>query len=70
MAQRAERTKSDSRVRTEAQPKAEPAEDHAPILRTATEARQGEVILGRKARWIWVGTCIVLVLMLLILGPW
>ena len=24
------------------------------IVRTATEARQGEVVLGRRGRWVWI----------------
>jgi hypothetical protein len=29
------------------------SEEH--IVRTATEARQGEIILGRRGRWVWIG---------------
>ena len=24
------------------------------IVRTATEARQGEIVLGRRGRWVWI----------------
>lgn len=24
------------------------------IVRTATEARQGEIVLGRGGRWVWI----------------
>lgn len=36
-----------------------------PVSRTATEARQGEIILGRRGRWIWIGAFAVLILLLL-----
>jgi hypothetical protein len=35
------------------------------IVRTATEARQGEIILGRYGRWIWIGSFAALVILLL-----
>jgi hypothetical protein len=41
-----------------------PADDR--IVRTATEARQGEIILGRYGRWIWIGAFAALLLLLLI----
>jgi hypothetical protein len=37
-------------------PKAGPPPPHeARITRTATEARQGEIVLGRFGRWLWLG---------------
>jgi hypothetical protein len=38
------------------------------IERTATEARQGEIILGRYGHWIWIGSFVALLLLLLIFG--
>ena len=38
------------------------------IVRTATEARQGEIILGRYGRWIWIGAFAVLLLLILVFG--
>jgi hypothetical protein len=35
------------------------------IVRTATEARQGEIILGRYGRWIWISSFVALVILLL-----
>jgi hypothetical protein len=43
-----------------------PAEDR--IVRTATEARQGEIILGRYGRWIWIGAFVALLLLVLLFG--
>ena len=40
------------------------------IVRTATEARQGEIILGRWGRWIWIGSFALLVILILALGLW
>ena len=39
-----------------------------PVSRSATEARQGEIILGRYGRWVWIGTFVVLVLLVLLFG--
>ncbi len=36
-------------------PQSGPAPHEARITRTATEARQGEIVLGRWGRWIWLG---------------
>jgi len=33
------------------------------ITRTATEARQGEIILGPRARWVWIIALAVLVVL-------
>lgn len=40
------------------------------IVRTAEEARQGEIILGRRGRWIWIGSFALLALLVVILGFW
>jgi uncharacterized membrane protein len=67
--------------RTDEAPRAEPAAaepspvsadaarpDAPPrIRRTATEARQGEIILGRYGRYIWIGSFVILLLMMIIL---
>ena len=37
------------------QRRAESRRSARPITRTATEARQGEIILGPRGRWIWIG---------------
>ena len=39
-------------------------------MRTATEARQGEIIPGRWGRWIWIGSFALLVILILALGLW
>lgn len=36
-----------------------------PVSRSANEARQGEIVLGRYGRWIWIGAFAALVLLLL-----
>ncbi len=36
--------------------------------RTATEARQGEIILGRRGRWVWIVCFALIVLLLLLTG--
>ena len=38
------------------------------IVRTATEARQGEIVLGRYGRWVWIGAFVALLILLLIFG--
>jgi hypothetical protein len=35
------------------------------IVRIATEARQGEIILGSYGRWIWIGSFAALAILLL-----
>ena len=40
------------------------------IVRTATEARQGEIILGKWGRAIWIGSFALLALSILVLGFW
>lgn len=37
-----------------------------PVSRTANEARQGEIILGRYGRWIWIGAFAALLGLLLV----
>ncbi|HSC26593.1 MAG TPA: hypothetical protein VLD67_04925 [Vicinamibacterales bacterium] len=46
------------------------SDGHRPerIVRTATEARQGEIILGRRGRWIWIGSFALLVILALASG--
>jgi len=34
-----------------------------PITRTATQARQGEIILGPRGRWLWIGAFAVLIVL-------
>jgi hypothetical protein len=31
------------------------------IVRSATEARQGEIILGRRGTWIWIAAFVAIV---------
>jgi hypothetical protein len=53
--------------------KSPPPPERAPPEQTvlsATEARQGEIILGRYGRWIWIGSFGVIVLLVLVLGFW
>ena len=40
------------------------------IVRTATEARQDEIILGKWGRRIWIDSFVLLVLLILVLGLW
>ena len=40
------------------------------IMVSATEARQGEIILGKRGRWIWIASFAVLAILLLFLGFW
>jgi len=40
------------------------------IVRTATEARQGEIVLGRWGRWVWIGSFAVLAILLLTFALW
>lgn len=40
------------------------------IQRTATEARQGEIILGRKGRWLWAASFTLVLLIAVVLGFW
>jgi hypothetical protein len=40
------------------------------IVRTATEARQGEIILGRWGRIIWIGSFALMAVLILVLGFW
>ena len=47
------------------QAESEPA--HRRILRTATEARQGEIILGRRGRWVWIAAFALMLVIVLAL---
>jgi hypothetical protein len=38
------------------------------IVRTATEARQGEIILGKYGRWIWIGSFVALLILFVLLA--
>jgi hypothetical protein len=40
------------------------------IVRTATEARQGEIILGKRGRTIWIGSFVLIAVLILVLGLW
>jgi hypothetical protein len=40
------------------------------IVLTATEARQGEIILGRVGRWIWIGSFVFLMILALAFAMW
>jgi hypothetical protein len=53
-----------------ARPAADQSErpDEGRIVRTATEARQGEIVLGRYGRWIWIGSFAALLILLLLFG--
>lgn len=46
------------------------AEKRGPIARTPTEARQGEIILGRTGRWIWIGSFVLILVIAVVLGFW
>ena len=49
------------------------ADDQSPdgrIVRTATEARQGEIILGRRGIWIWIASFVAIILLLLGTAFW
>ena len=37
------------------------------IVRTATEARQGEIILGKWGRIIWIGSFVLMAVLILVL---
>jgi hypothetical protein len=50
-----------------------PGREGSPPERTvlsAEEARQGEIILGKYGRWIWIGSFALIVLLVLVLGFW
>ena len=40
------------------------------IVRTATEARQGEIVLGRRSRWFWIGSFALLLILVLVSALW
>jgi hypothetical protein len=46
--------------------------DRAPeqIVRSTTEARRGEIILGRWGRIIWIGSFVLMAMLILVLGLW
>lgn len=37
-----------------------------PVTRSAEQARQGRIILGRYGRWIWIGAFVVLIVLVLV----
>jgi hypothetical protein len=40
------------------------------IVRTATEARGAEIVLGKRGRWIWAGSFVLMVILFLALAFW
>jgi hypothetical protein len=40
------------------------------IVRTATQARGGEIVLGKYGRWIWVGTFVLMMILFVSLALW
>ena len=40
------------------------------IVLTATEARAGEIVLGKRGRWIWAGSFVLMVVLFLSLAWW
>jgi hypothetical protein len=66
--------KAQSHVHDEARSKDQRAKDrssgNASIEKSAVEARQGEIVLGQNARWIFAGCFVLFMLAVLILGPW
>ena len=36
------------------------------IVITGEQARQGEIILGKRGRWIWIGSFVVLLILILL----
>jgi hypothetical protein len=39
-----------------------------PVVKSGQDARQGEIILGRRGRWIWIGTFVLIVILILVFG--
>ena len=63
------------REREELSPQEEPSpHPHGPpperTVLSATEARQGEIILGKYGRWIWIASFVAIVLLILVLSSW
>ena len=55
--------------RHETPPRPEGAPPERTVL-SAEEARQGEIILGKYGRWIWIGSFAAIVLLALVLSFW
>ncbi len=61
-----------ARARHEERP--EEAPPHAPdplperTVLSAEEARQGEIVLGKYGRWIWIGSFVLIALLVLVFG--
>jgi hypothetical protein len=61
-----EREEHSSRQETPPRPQGPPPER---TVLSATEARQGEIILGKYGRWIWIGSFALLLVLVLSFWP-
>jgi hypothetical protein len=39
-----------------------------PVVKSGQDARQGEIILGRRGRWIWIGTFVLILILIIVFG--
>jgi hypothetical protein len=64
------RPRDDERRRDEASPQPPPGPLPERTVLSAEEARQGEIILGRYGRGIWIGSFALIALLVLVFGFW
>jgi hypothetical protein len=64
------RPRHDEQRQEEASPEPPPGPLPERTVLSAEEARQGEIILGRYGRWIWIGSFALIALLVLVLGFW
>jgi len=64
------RPREEQRRREEATPPTPPGPLPERTVLSAEEARQGEIILGRYGRWIWIGSFVLIALLVLVFGFW
>jgi len=62
--------KEEQRRREDATPPMPPGPLPERTVLSAEEARQGEIILGKYGRWVWIGAFVLIALLVLVLGFW
>lgn len=50
------------------EPQPPPGRRPEPVVKSGQDARQGEIILGRRGRWVWIGSFILILILVIVFG--